>query len=205
MNTTPKTARDWRYVLARVLVSLFLVYAAANSFAHIREFALMIGLTDQQAWSAPFFVDGIAAMGLLGRHHSFSAEARRGAIYLIAFGGVLSITANVGAGHGIGQRGWGALTVLAFGLVEWFASTKLAPAKPAPVEAPVVTDEVKARRSASATKGAATRKRNAAAAKKQERAATRAARTPKAPADTDEARRMLAAAGAAPVSPAYGS
>jgi hypothetical protein len=122
------------------------------------------------------------------------AAARRAALWTLLLAGSASMAANVAVGANTVQRLVGVWTVVAYLVAEFFVS-KLK-AKPA---APTVTDEQRARRSDAARRGAATRKRNAAAAKKASRAA---ARSPKAPADSAQAARMLAVAGRAPVSPA---
>lgn len=189
------------YRIVKTLVLLQAVGAAAISFMHIVEVGQRYGL-GWQSWVAPFLIDGFAILGTIGRSASFAPATRRIGFRLMLGAGLVSLVCNVAAGTNVGQRAFGVLVVVGFVTAEWYAS-KLAVA-PAPVVelAAKVVDPIL---SARAKKGAATRKRNAAAAKREQRATARASRTPKAPANAEEAARMLAAAGTAPVSPAYGS
>lgn len=183
------------YRIVKTLVLLQAIGAAAISFMHIVEVGQRYGL-GWQSWVAPFLIDGFAVLGTIGRSASFAPATRRVGFRLMLGAGLVSLACNVLAGTNVGQRAFGVLVVAGFVAAEWYAS-KLA-AAPAPVVVVEVDEERAAMLSARAKKGAATRKRNAAAAKK----AARSARSPKAPADSSAAARMLANAGPAPVSPA---
>lgn len=186
MNTKP---RNWTYRIAVTIVYTFLIAAAAGSFTDIVKCAHMLGL-HWQAWTVPALLDGVALMGKLGRSQRFADRTRRAGLRLMVFGGLLSLAANVAAGDNAGQRVYGALLVIGFLLVEWYAG-HLAPAAvdepvaqavtvPAqratePVPAPVEVAPVSAR-SAAASRGWETRRRREAEAVKAEQAAVRAAR-----------------------------
>ncbi len=175
------------YVVTVVIVYAFMLGAAAISFSHIVDVSHTLGL-GWEAWTVPFFVDGIAVLGKIGRSGKFAARTQRAGLALMAGAGALSLTCNVMAGDNLGQQLYGGLVVAGFITTEWYAA-KLEAAPPA---TPVVDDAVKAKRSEAARKAAVTRKANKA----------KATRKPRAPKDSGEAARMLAAAGVAPVSPA---
>jgi hypothetical protein len=165
---------NWTYVAVKTVVMMFMIGAATISFGHIVETSHELGLT-WESFTVPFFVDGLAILGLIGRTSAFARPTNRAGWVLILTAGSASLAANIYAGHNLGQQLYGALVVVGFGLAEWYA-TKL---QAAPAPAPEVDEATRVRRSAAAVKAAQTRAKNKA----------RAARRPKAPA-------------AAPVSPA---
>jgi len=128
MTSTAKLRRNWTYVTARVIVYTFLVAAAAGSFTDEVKCSHMLGL-HWQAWTVPFLLDGVALMGKLGRSRRFASATQGAGLWLMVFGGLLSLAANVAAGENTGQRVYGALLVVGFLLVEWYAG-KLSPAEP---------------------------------------------------------------------------
>lgn len=171
MNAKPTTApRTATYWIVRTVCSVFILATAGFSFIHIVHTSQMLGLT-WEAWSVPFLIDGLAVLGMLGRSHRFAAETRRAGLKLMVGAGLVSLAANIAAGHNAGQRAFGLLVVVGFVVSEWYGS-KLTPAT---VTAPTAQlDEAAAvRRSAAAVKAAATRKANKATADKAAKAETR--------------------------------
>lgn len=118
--------------VARIIVSGFAIGAAAISFLHIVHVGYTYGL-GLQAWAAPFFIDGFAVLGKLGRSRAFAPKTRKAGLWIMTVAGLLSLAANILAGETSGQRVFGALVVAGFVTAEWYAS-KLE-AAPAPVEA----------------------------------------------------------------------
>jgi hypothetical protein len=174
--TTTATARNWTYLITKTIVTCFMVGAAVISFTHIIEASEGLGVTSWQAWTVPFFVDGIAVLGLIGRSDRFAASTRKAGLALTLAAGSLSLTCNVLAGHNLGERLYGVLVVLAFvGTEAYAAKMHAAPkAAAAPTAAEIAAADLAARRSAAATKAAATRKANAAAKARETAKANRA-------------------------------
>lgn len=154
-TTAPETTRNYRFIAAKVIVSVFVIGAMVISYTHIVHLFNMLGLTGWQSWIAPAFVDGFTMMGLLGRSEQFSASTRRTGLRLQIAATLVSFVANVAAGESIGARIFGALVVIGYVVAEWY-SDQLKPAA-TKAEATAVT------RSAAAQKAAATRKANAEA------------------------------------------
>lgn len=125
---------DWIYGTVKAVVYGFMLGAAGISFSHIVKVGFDWGLT-WEAWTAPFFIDGLAVLGIIGRHPRWDKEARDGAWWLIVPMGILSLACNVMAGNTIGQKVYGGLLVAGFGIAEWYAS-KLRPNRPAAEERP---------------------------------------------------------------------
>jgi hypothetical protein len=172
VNTTPTTApRTATYWIVRTVICVFIVATAGFSFLHIVQTSQMLGLT-WEAWSVPFLIDGLAILGMLGRSARFAEETRRAGLKLMTGAGLVSLAANIAAGHNAGQRAFGVLIVVGFVISEWYGS-KLTPAPATATTAPAVDDEAKAKRSARAVKAAATRKANQAAAVKADKAEAR--------------------------------
>ncbi len=111
---------NWTYYTTKTIVNMFMIGAAAISFSHIVDVATTAGLT-WEAWTVPFFVDGIALLGKIGRSKRFTETTQRAGLYLMGFGGLLSLGANVAAGDNLGQQGYGVLVVVGFVLTEWYA------------------------------------------------------------------------------------
>lgn len=147
---------NWTYVVVKVVVLMFMGGAAAISFGHIVDVSSTLGLT-WEAMTVPFFIDGLAILGLVGRTDKFDVSTKRAGMVLVTFAGSLSLAANVYAGDNLGQQCYGALVVCGFALAEWFAGRMKA--APSPVR--VVDEVTRAKRSEAARKAAATRKTNA--------------------------------------------
>lgn len=159
------------YLLTAIVVRMFMLGAAGVSFSHIIATSQALGL-GWEAWTVPFLVDGLAVLGMIGRSAKFAAGTQRAGLRLMIGAGVLSLACNVYAGHNLGQRLYGVLIVAGFVVSEWYAA-KLRPAPVGPSAEDLAAAELAAKRSASAVKAAATRKRNADNALKAERAETR--------------------------------
>ena len=183
---------NWTYVVTVMIVYLFMLGAALISFTHIVDVSHTLGL-GWEAYTVPFFIDGFAVLGKIGRSRRFAESTRSAGLKVMASAGLVSLAANVTAGDNLGQQLYGALVVAGFIAAEWY-SVKLEAAPPTVDE---VDDELRAKRRAAALKGAATRK-----AKK-----TAANRRPRAPRIADTVAEAMAEASKveAPVSPApYG-
>lgn len=169
--------RNWTYALTKTVVRMFMFGAAAVSFSHIIETSQALGL-GWQSWTVPFFIDGLAVLGLIGRGAAFAPGTRRAGLLLTVGAGTLSLACNVAAGHNLGQQLYGVLVVAGFIATETYAARMhAAPAKPTqPTAADVAAAELRARRSAAASKAADTRRRNRDAAAKAERHSMRVAR-----------------------------
>lgn len=168
--------RNHTYLIVTGIVRLYMIGALAISFSHIITAGHLLDLNGWQAWTTPFFIDGFAVLGMIGRSRRFAEATRRTGFRLQIGAGALSFGANIFAGHTLGERLYGALVVAGFVIAEWYAA-KLAPAAPA-VSAETLAEqsaaaELAAKRSAAAVKAAATRKRNTETAAKAERAETR--------------------------------
>lgn len=145
---------NWTYLAARVIVFGFMAGAARYSYSHLSDLATWLGCSREESAVAPIFVDGFAGLGWLMRRPSLDATTRRVGMRLMVGAGLVSFAGNVGAGHTVGSRAFGALVVLAFVVAEQ-ASDRL---RPAPAAEPT-TSEVRA---AAARKAAQTRRVNQA-------------------------------------------
>lgn len=176
----------------RIVVWVFLAATAVISSTHIVDSGQRLGL-GWESWTLPMFIDGIALVGKLSMLPRFSASFRKSGFRLLMVGGVLSLAANIYAGHNLGQRAFGVIVVVGFMLLESHATkadrTAIAPA---PAE---VVDEVKAKRRAAALKGAATRKANRSKA-------TKTTRRPRVAAPRTPVQEIEDLEDVAPVSPA---
>lgn len=117
---------NWTYVVVCAVVYMFMLGAALISFSHIVKVSGMLGLTWEK-WTVPFFIDGLAVLGLIGRSRRFEESTRSAGLKLTIGMGVLSLACNVMAGTNLGQKLYGALVVTGFVVAEWY-SAKLAPA-----------------------------------------------------------------------------
>lgn len=167
--------RTATYLLTAIVVRMFMLGAAGVSFSHIIATSQALGL-GWEAWTVPFLVDGLAVLGMIGRSAKFAPATQRAGLRLMIGAGALSLACNVYAGHNLGQRLYGVLVVAGFVVSEWYAA-KLRPAETGPSAEEAAAAELAAKRSASAVKAAATRRRNADAALKAERAETRRIRS----------------------------
>lgn len=156
---------NWTYVVVKVVVLMFMGGAAAISFGHIVDVSFTLGLT-WEAYTVPFFIDGLAILGLVGRTDKFDRQTKRAGMVLVTFAGSLSLAANIYAGDNLGQQCYGALVVCGFALAEWFAGRM----KVAPAPERVVDEATRTKRSEAARKAAATRKANARKLKRARKA-----------------------------------
>jgi hypothetical protein len=183
MGDPMKTHRNFASVSAKVIVWMFVLAAAAFSFHDIVALFERIGANAPFAYLAPVFIDGITWLGKLMRSRSLSKSTNRTGLVYLSLGGSASLAANLTAGETLGMKLLGLLAVTGFILGE-IALDKIE-ARPAPVLV-TVDDELRAKRSASAHKAAATRKANAA-----KRKPTRKARVPQQRVPVDELEQML--------------
>lgn len=144
------------YAIVVLIVHSVMALALYVSFGHIIAASASLGLFGFQAYTAPLFIDGFMILGRIGRSHKFAPETRKVGKWIQIGATLVSLSANVYAGHTAGERIYGALVVAGFILAELYAE------KLRPVE---LADETaaKARRSAAGRKAAATRKANALA------------------------------------------
>jgi hypothetical protein len=157
--------RNWTYLLVTAIVRLYMLGALAISFSHIITAASLLQLHGWQAYTTPFFIDGFAVLGMIGRSHRFEQTTRRSGFRLQMAAGALSFACNIFAGHTVGERLYGALVVVGFVVSEWYGA-KLAPAAPVAPAQPTDAELLAAKRSAAAVKAAATRKANREATEK---------------------------------------
>jgi hypothetical protein len=206
MFSTIRSA-DWARYAAQAIVAALAGYALFISFGHITEFAHFWGVEGDQANAAPFFVDGLMILGRLGMFKRWTDRTNKIGRGFLVGGAILSFAANIGDGHTIGGRVFGALIVAGFVACEWYAGSfesrkpEQAEATPAPIPAPAV---------APAAKPKATRKPTARkcptgctcgkhAPRKAKTAKTATSAAPKAPTYVPS---YLAVPANAPVSPA---
>lgn len=136
------------FLVVWLIVRAFLLGAAYLSYGHIVFTSHKLGVGAETAWMVPFFIDGIAILGLIGRTGALGDKAKRFAPVLILPAGALSLAANVYAGESLGDKAFGALLVAGFVLVEWYTTLAKAPVKAAAVEPRRLTDEQRAQRAA---------------------------------------------------------
>jgi len=190
MNRTKRNASS---ISAKLIVWMFVLAAAALSAHDIVSLFERIGAQAPLAFLAPVFIDGVTWLGKLMRSHSLSKRTNRTGLVYLCLGGSASLAANLTAGETLGMKLLGLLAVTGFILGE-IALDKI---EPRPAETvTTVDDELKAKRSAAALKGAQTRKANKAKVTRKPRA-PRAARTP--------VEQIEALTSNAPVSPAPAS
>lgn len=189
--------RNWRYLLVMLVVrGLYMPGALAISFGHILDAGHMLGLTGWQAWTAPFFIDGFALIGMVMRGRNFDPATRRFGLQLQAVAGLGSLAANIAAGHTIGERIYGALVVAGLVVAE-LAGERVHAGRRAELAA--AAKRAAARESAAARAARKVEQQIAAAAAAEKRAA--AAERRRVAREVADLEASFAAA-AAPVSPA---
>lgn len=133
-------------------VSGLLVLAGFVSASHIVDTAGMLGLSGWYRFAAVGLIDFVAVVGKLSMHSDFMPGFRKSGFRLLMAGGLLSLAANVYAGHNLGEKGFGVLTVGVFMLLEHHITKagrqSVKPEPAAPQKAWVVTDAEKAWRKA---------------------------------------------------------
>lgn len=187
-----RTKRNYRYIATLTIVRGYLLGSLVISYNHIADLFGTLGLTGWQQDVSPLAIDGFAVLGMIARSHTFAAGTRRIGMWTQIVAGMLSLAANIAAGHNAGERIFGALVVGAYVFSEWFGD-RMRPAtddsKAAELAAAAAIEQAQqaaaqaaaaqaqadalaaqqaaaalaAKRSKSAKKAAATRKRNAAA------------------------------------------
>lgn len=116
IKTNPKLAG------ATIVVYTFMIAAAAISAFDIIHLAEKYGVPAPISYTAPLFIDGLAWLGKIGRSKDFSDETRAGGLKLMAFGGLLSLVANITVGETVGLKVYGALVVTGFIVAEWYSA-----------------------------------------------------------------------------------
>lgn len=96
-------------------------YALGVSVSHIIHTGLMIGLPTHEAYTAWIVVDIMFLLGKAGRS-SRRAGTRKAGLWLMLFGGTLSLTANIAAGPTAGAKIWGVVVVAAMVAAETYAA-----------------------------------------------------------------------------------
>jgi Protein of unknown function (DUF2637) len=170
----------------RFVTTLIMIVAAAVSYGHQRELLAQWGVDQMAQIAVPLTVDLLAITCNIALH--IPELARRGfwtSLLVLIAAVAVSGTANFIAGGTLGAKCANLWTVLAYLLSEFVTASVKARAR---AKDPV---RVAAGKKAARTRSTTTRK-----------SPTRKPRTPKAPGTDAEANRMLAVAGAAPVSPA---
>ncbi|MGE5827595.1 MAG: DUF2637 domain-containing protein [Micromonosporaceae bacterium] len=174
------------YQRTRLTTTLIMVVAAFVSYGHQRELLATWGCDRVAQYAVPLTVDLLAITCNIALH--LPELARRGfwtSLIVLILAVAVSGSANYIAGGTPGAKYANLWTVLAYLLSEFVtAAVKVRAREKDPV------------RVAAGKKAAASRKRTTKSTP------TRKPRTPKLPATDAEAYRMLALAGAAPVSPA---
>jgi len=116
IKTNPKLAG------ATIVVYTFMVAAAAISAFDIVHLAEKYGVPAPISYTAPLFIDGLAWLGKIGRSKDFEESTRSAGLKLMAFGGLLSLAANVTVGETVGLKVYGALVVTGFIVAEWYSA-----------------------------------------------------------------------------------
>jgi len=171
----------------RFSTTLIMIVAAAVSYGHQRALLATWGVDHTAQYAVPLTVDLLAITCNIALH--IPDVARRGfwtSLVVLVLAVAVSGTANFIAGGTLGAKCANLWTVLAYLLSEFVTSAVKARTR---AKDPV---RVAAGRKAARTRTTATRKAST----------TRKPRAPKLPDTAAEANKMLAAAGAAPVSPA---
>jgi len=96
-----------------MIVCLFMLCAAIISFTHIVDVSHTLGL-GWEAYTAPFFIDGFAVLGKIGRSRRFADSTRSAGLKVMAAAGLVSLAANVTAGDNLGEQLYGVLVVSGF-------------------------------------------------------------------------------------------
>lgn len=133
---SPNTARG----IARTLVTVFMLGSLYLSFTHIAHLFETLGLTTNERWLAPAFIDTYMVLGKLLSLKCWTPKTRRIGHRVVIIGALLSLAANVLAGGSYGGRALGVLVVAGFLTGEWLltvmVATTVRPAKPAAAPAP---------------------------------------------------------------------
>lgn len=175
---TPTTERrNPTYLIVKGIAYGMFGAGLALSVTHIYDlFHSTLGASTLTAAAVPVFIDGLQLIGRLSRSHQFAESTRRTGLWVQGFGALISLIANVVAGHSLGDKIGGAIFVVGYIFMEWFADRL----RPATVDAQA---EAAAKQAAAIAKGKATRAANKAKAAQQAKARTDRAAARKARAD----------------------
>lgn len=124
----PRTRKfDAVGVTATVIALIFLLAAAGVSFTHIVDTADTLGLRNWQHWVPPWFIDGFALLGKLGRLPRFERfpRIRLWGLIIMCVCGAISLACNVYAGDTPGEQLFGVLTIGVFIGAETYATVLL--------------------------------------------------------------------------------
>lgn len=167
-----------RTTIAKTVAYVVATIAAVSSYGHqvellsLAHLDKLFGLVPSE-WVGPLTVDSLAIIALMIRtSDQVTAATKRWAMVPLILAGGMSIAANVATATNLIQVVYGVWTVGAYVVAELFVA-KMERKPSATVE---VDDQTRARRSAAAKKGAATRAANKAKV-------TRKARVSRAKAD----------------------
>jgi hypothetical protein len=157
MATTTTEPRNLTYPIVKGIAYGMFAGGLGLSVTHIFDlFHSTLGASVVTAAAVPVFVDGLQLIGRLARSHKFDASTRKIGLWVQVLGALLSLIANVVAGHSAGDKIGGAIFVFGYIFMEWFAD-RLRPVA-------TVVETAAAKRSAAAQKAAATRAANKAKA-----------------------------------------
>lgn len=138
-----------------LITFLYFLGALGFSFMHLVHAGHKLDLATSEAYSLPFFIDGLALIGIVLRSGSeFSKATRKLGLKVQITMGTISLAGNVFAAHNIGGMIYGVMIVTLYIFAEWLTGK---------VESVSVDQEREAseRKAASIAKAQATRKRNA--------------------------------------------
>jgi hypothetical protein len=167
---TTAAPRDTIHTIAKVIAYGMFAGALALSASHIIGLFELLGAASLTACVMPIFIDGVALLGRLARSDRFAAQTRCTGLKVQIVASVISLIANVVAGHTVGDKVAGVMVVAGYVFAEWFADQLK------PVEVDVAADRAAAK-AAAVAKAAATRKANAEAKKVADAAKAEAARS----------------------------
>lgn len=149
----------------------------ALSVTHIYDlFHSTLGASTLTAAAVPVFIDGLQLIGRLSRSHQFAESTRRTGLWVQGFGALVSLIANVVAGHSLGDKIGGAIFVVGYIFMEWFADRL----RPVAIDAQAAAA---AKQATAIAKGKATRAANKAKTAQQAKARADRAAARKARAD----------------------
>jgi len=171
--STPATENrtNRTYLIVKGVAYAMFAAGLLYSVTHIYElFCVTLGSTILAAALVPLFIDGIQIVGRLIQGESFTAATRTRGKWLQGFGALVSLTANVVAGHRPGDKIAGAVIVIGYVGIELLAESIRPVQEDAAAIAAAAAAQLAAQKSAAAKKASATRKANAVAKAAEEAA-----------------------------------
>lgn len=145
--------RNYRYLLTLLIVRAYFLGGLYYSFADIQHAFGLLGLTGDRQAVSPLLLDGFAVLGMIARSKYFAESTRRIGLRTQIVASLLSLSANIYAGHNAGERVFGALIVGGYVFSEWFGdhmkpaeADAVQPATAVEVSAAPVVDEAEAKR-----------------------------------------------------------